>query len=152
MILFDSMTNDKKFYNLKNPHSLHIHYVKKVSFKRQLFSFPSDTYSVFFVSLTYSVADFSGLAFLYNQKLILATWKPLYSKRKSVSAISFRHCPFCFNIIILHLSKIGNPFIIRKCSCLTLFPGFSPTRRCGARERERETLVASGQVSPRAWR
>ena len=139
-ILFDSTTNDKKFYNLKNPRSLHIHHVKKVSFKRQLFSFSTDTYSVSFVSLTYCLADFSGLVFLYNQKLILATWKPLYSKRKSVSAISFSHCPFCFNIIILHLSVIGNPFIIQKCSCPTLFPGFSPTRRCRARIRERPWL------------
>ena len=68
LILFDSMTNDKKFYNfIKNPHSLHIDYVKKVSFRRQLFCFSADTYSVSFVSLTYSLADFSGLAFLYNQ-------------------------------------------------------------------------------------
>ena len=40
LILFDSMTNDKKFYNLKNPHSLHIHHVKKslISKDNYLFS------------------------------------------------------------------------------------------------------------------
>ena len=48
LILFDSTTNDKKFYNLTNPHSLHINYVKKKShFKRQLFIFSDDTYLLF---------------------------------------------------------------------------------------------------------
>ena len=40
LILFDSTTNDKKFYNLTNLRSLHIHYVKKslISKDNYLFS------------------------------------------------------------------------------------------------------------------
>ena len=71
LILFDSMTNDKKFYNLTNPHPINIHFmIKRSHFKRQLFiNFSADTY----FSFLYSLADFSCVVFLHNQKLILAT-------------------------------------------------------------------------------
>ena len=48
LILFDSMTNDKKFYKLTNPHSINIHFmIKRSHFKRQLFIFSADTYFSF---------------------------------------------------------------------------------------------------------
>ena len=40
LILFDSMMNDKKFYNLTNPHSINIHFMIKglISKDNYLFS------------------------------------------------------------------------------------------------------------------
>ena len=66
LILFDSMMNDKKFYNLTNPHSINIHFMIKglISKDNYLFSL---LIHIFFVSFSYSLADFSCVVFLQVQ-------------------------------------------------------------------------------------
>ena len=57
LILFDSMTNDKKFYNLTNPHSINIHFmIKRSHFKRQLFIFSADTYFSFLLVIPWQIS------------------------------------------------------------------------------------------------
>ena len=57
LILFDSMTNDKKFYKLTNPHSINIHFmIKRSHFKRQLFIFSADTYFSFLLVIPWQIS------------------------------------------------------------------------------------------------
>ena len=57
LILFDSMTNDKKFHKLTNPHAINIHFmIKRSHFKRQLFIFSADTYFSFLLVIPWQIS------------------------------------------------------------------------------------------------
>ena len=76
LILFDSMTNDKKFYKLTNPHSINIHFmIKRSHFKRQSFIFSADTYFSFLLVIPFYNGRFLMCCVFVQSKINLSYLK-----------------------------------------------------------------------------